>query len=75
VVAAGAGEASRIERRDGRIMSGEVGGFADGRNLVESPALGRITLEQAGIRPCSRAAHPAARMAGMARRSWSFGNR
>jgi hypothetical protein len=31
-------------------MSGEVGSFADGRNLVESPALGRIAIDQAGIR-------------------------
>ena len=50
LVGAAAGELSRIELRDGSIISGEVVGFADGRYLVESPALGRVTIDQAEIR-------------------------
>ena len=50
LVGAAAGEASRIELRDGSVMSGEVVGFADGRYLVESPALGRVSIDQAEIR-------------------------
>jgi len=46
---AAAGEASRIELRDGSVISGEVVGFADGRYQVQSPALGRITIEQSQI--------------------------
>jgi hypothetical protein len=49
LVGAAAGEASRIELRDGSIISGEVVGFADGRYLVESPALGRVTIDQSQI--------------------------
>jgi hypothetical protein len=49
VGAAAAGEASRIELRDGSVISGEVVGFADGRYLVESPALGRVTIDQTQI--------------------------
>jgi hypothetical protein len=49
-VGAAAGEVSRIELRDGSIISGEVVGFADGRYLVESPALGRVTIDQSQIR-------------------------
>jgi hypothetical protein len=45
-----AGETSRIELRDGSVIAGEVVGFADGRYLVESPALGRVTIDQAQIR-------------------------
>jgi hypothetical protein len=43
-------EVSRIELRDGSVISGEVVGFADGRYLVESPALGRVTIDQSQIR-------------------------
>ena len=50
LVGAAAGEASRIELRDGSVISGEVVGFADGRYLVESPALGRVSIDQAQIR-------------------------
>jgi hypothetical protein len=50
LVGAAAGEASRIELRDGSIISGEVVGFADGRYLVQSPALGRVTIDQSQIR-------------------------
>jgi hypothetical protein len=50
LVGAAAGEASRIELRDGSIISGEVVGFADGRYLVESPALGQVTIDQSQIR-------------------------
>jgi hypothetical protein len=50
LVGAAAGEASRIELRDGSVISGEVVGFADGRYLVESPALGRVTIDQSQIR-------------------------
>ncbi len=50
VGAAGAGEASRIELRDGSIISGEVVGFADGRYLVQSPALGQVTIDQSQVR-------------------------
>jgi len=49
LVGPAAGEASRIELRDGSIISGEVVGFADGRYLVESPALGRVTIDQSQI--------------------------
>ena len=49
VGAAAAGEASRIELRDGSVISGEVVGFADGRYLVESSALGRVTIDQTQI--------------------------
>ena len=45
-----AGEVSRIELRDGSIISGEVVGFADGRYLVQSPALGQVTIDQSQIR-------------------------
>jgi hypothetical protein len=47
---AAAGEASRIELRDGSIISGEVVGFADGRYLVQSATLGQISIDQAQIR-------------------------
>ena len=50
LVGAAAGEASRIELSDGSIISGEVVGFADGRYLVQSPALGRVTIDQSQIR-------------------------
>jgi hypothetical protein len=50
LVGTAAGEASRIELRDGSIISGEVVGFADGRYLVQSPALGRVTIDQSQIR-------------------------
>jgi len=50
LVGPAAGEASRIELRDGSVISGEVVGFADGRYLVESPALGRVSIDQAEIR-------------------------
>ena len=50
LVGAAVGEASRIELRDGSIISGEVVGFADGRYLVESPALGRVSIDQSQIR-------------------------
>ena len=48
-VSAAAGEVSRIELSDGSVVSGEVVGFADGRYLVESPALGRETIAQSQI--------------------------
>jgi hypothetical protein len=47
---AAAGKARGIERRDNSMLSGEVVDFAGGRYLVESPALGRIAIDQAGIR-------------------------
>ena len=50
LVGAAVGEASRIELRDGSIISGEVVGFADGRYLVESPTLGRVSIDQSQIR-------------------------
>jgi hypothetical protein len=50
LVGAAAGEVSRIELRDGSIISGEVVGFADGRYLVQSPALGQVTIDQSQIR-------------------------
>jgi hypothetical protein len=50
LLGAAAGEASRIELRDGSVISGEVVGFADGRYLVESPALGRVAIDQVEIR-------------------------
>ena len=43
------GETSRIELRDGSIISGEVVGFVAGRRPVESPALGRVTIDQSQI--------------------------
>jgi hypothetical protein len=49
-VSAAAGEVSRIELSDGSVVSGVVVGFADGRYLVESPALGRETIAQSQIR-------------------------
>jgi len=50
LVGAAAGVVSRIELRDSRVISGEVVGFADHRYLVESPALGRVSMDQAEIR-------------------------
>ena len=50
LVGAAAGELSRIDLRDGSIMSGEVVDFTDGRYLVESPALGRVSIDQSQIR-------------------------
>jgi hypothetical protein len=50
LVGAAAGELSRIELRDGSVISGEVVGFADDRYLVESPALGRVSIDQSQIR-------------------------
>ena len=50
LVGSAGGETSRIERRDGSIISGEVVGFVAGRRPVESPALGRVTIDQAEIR-------------------------
>ena len=50
LVGAAARETSRSELRDGSVISGEVVGFADDRYLVESPALGRVSIDQAEIR-------------------------
>ena len=73
LVGPAAGEASRIELRDGSIISGEVVGFADGRYLVESPALGRVTIDQSQIRSLQPGgAAGGDPTAGTARRSWTF---
>jgi hypothetical protein len=44
------GDPSRIELRDGSVISGEVVGFSDGRYLIESPALGRLQVDESEIR-------------------------
>ena len=49
-VGAATGEASRIELRDGSVISGEVVGFTNGQYEVQSATLGRITIDQSQIR-------------------------
>jgi hypothetical protein len=44
-----AAEPSRIELRDGSIISGEVVGFSGGHYLIRSPALGKISVDQSEI--------------------------
>jgi hypothetical protein len=44
------GETSRIELRDGSVISGEVVSFSGGRYVIQSPALGRISVDEAQVR-------------------------
>jgi hypothetical protein len=50
VGAPAAADPSRIELRDGSVISGEVVGFSGGHYLVRSPALGEISVDQSEIR-------------------------
>jgi len=43
-------EPSRIELRDGSVISGEVLGFSGGHYLIRSPALGEISIDESEIR-------------------------
>jgi hypothetical protein len=47
-------EPSRIELRDGSVISGAVVGFSGGHYLIRSPALGEISVDESEI----RAVHP-----------------
>jgi hypothetical protein len=54
VGAAATAEPSRIELRDGSVISGAVVGFSGGHYLIRSPALGEFSVDESEI----RAVHP-----------------
>jgi hypothetical protein len=66
LVGAAVGETGRIGLPDGSIISGEVVGFADGRYPIESPALGRVSIDQSQI----RSLQPGGAAGGGASESW-----